>query len=72
MGPGEKVSALQDPDETPVHHALHYLTQATSEAELSVSSCLRAISATLQNRDDGSFFPGVRQQALHPQAVVRG
>jgi hypothetical protein len=73
LGSGEKVSALQDPDETTVHHALHCLKAATGEADRSVSTCLRAIATRLQNKDDDSFFfPGTRHQALGPYAVVRG
>jgi hypothetical protein len=52
LGPGEKVSVLQDQDVTPVEHVLHCLTQA----DLSETSCLQAISTRFQNRDDDSFY----------------
>jgi hypothetical protein len=39
LGIGEKFSTLQDPDKTPVYHALHCLAQATSEADRSVTTC---------------------------------
>jgi hypothetical protein len=72
LGPGEKVSGLQDPEEATVHHALHCLTQATNEADRSVSSCVRAICNRLQNKDEDGFFPAIRHQALRQYAVVYG
>jgi hypothetical protein len=70
LGSGEKVPTLHDPDQATVHHALHCLTQATSEDDQSVTSCVPAISTRFQNRDDDSVFKGMRHQVLRPHAVV--
>jgi hypothetical protein len=64
LGSGEKVSALQDPDEAMVHPALQCLTKATSEADRAITGCLRAISARFRNRDDDSFFLGIWHEIL--------
>lgn len=39
----EKVSALQDANQSTVYHAFHCLTQTTSKTDRSVTSCLGAI-----------------------------
>jgi hypothetical protein len=52
LGIQKKVSALQDPDKMMVYHMLHCLTQATSEADGSVTSCQGAVSTRFQNRDN--------------------
>jgi hypothetical protein len=72
LGSGEKVSALQDPEEATVRHALHCFTYAISEADRSVTGCLRAIYTRFQNRDDDSFFPHIPHYALRPYAVAFG
>lgn len=70
LGPREKFSALQDPDDMTVHPALDSLTQTTSKADRSATSCLRESSTRFQNRDDDRLLPGIRHQALRLYPVV--
>jgi hypothetical protein len=55
-----------------VHHAIHHLKQATSDADQCVTSCKEAVSTGFLNRDYKSFSPGNQHQALHPYMMVYG
>jgi hypothetical protein len=69
---GQKVSALQDPDEAAVYHAVHGLAQTTSQANRSVATSKGAIFPWFKNWYNHSFLPGSWDGALRSYTTVRG